>query len=113
MSELRIEVAQREECGFVVLVPRGRLDAVQTPRFDEILRQLLGSGSVRIVIDCAQVSYVSSAGLRSFLALAKRVKTQGGCCRFAALNAPVREVFELSGFLAVLEVHESVEDALQ
>lgn len=113
MSERRIEVTQHEECGFVVLVPRGRLDAVQTPHFDEILRRLVGRGSVRIVIDCAQVSYASSAGLRSFLALAKRVKTQGGCCRFAALNAPLREIFELSGFLAVLEVHESVEVALK
>lgn len=113
MSERRIEVAHREECGFIVLVPRGRLDAVQTPHFEEALRQLVGSGSVRIVIDCAQVSYASSAGLRSFLALAKRVKTRGGCCRFAALTVSLREVFELSGFLAVLEVHESVEAALE
>ncbi|PAW63936.1 MAG: hypothetical protein B9S36_03710 [Verrucomicrobiia bacterium Tous-C2TDCM] len=113
MTERLIEVARREETGFVVVVLRGSLGAVETPQFEQVARQLVSSGSVRLIIDCSQVSFATSAGLRAFLALAKRVKTQNGCCRFAALTSSLREIFEISGFFTILEVHDSVEAALQ
>lgn len=113
MSERHMNFAQHEDGGFVVFTPQGKLDAVQTPHFEQAVRRSLESGSARIIIDCAQVSYASSAGLRAFLALAKRAKTQGGDCRFATLNSLLREIFEMSGFFGVLDVYETVEAALK
>lgn len=113
MPERHMEFAHREDRGFVVFAPQGKLDAVQTPHFEQAVRKLLEGGSVCIIIDCAQVSYASSAGLRAFLALAKRVRSQGGDCRFATLNSVLRETFEISGFFGVLDVYETVESALK
>ena len=113
MSEPRLAVTHRTEGEFLVIIPRGRLDTSATSRFEDALGQLLAGETVRIILDCSAVSYASSAGLRVFLALAKRMKKAGGCCRFAALTAPLMELFEISGFVSVLEIHESVEEALR
>ncbi|HEX3730050.1 MAG TPA: STAS domain-containing protein, partial [Opitutaceae bacterium] len=55
--------------------------------------------------DCAQLHYVSSAGLRVFLSAAKKAKVAGGRAAFAALTPIVQEIFELSGFTGILEIH--------
>jgi len=68
---------------------------------------LLAGGARKVVLDCAALTYVSSAGLRVFLGGAKKLKTAGGRVAFAALTPAVHEVFELSGFLEVLAVHPS------
>jgi len=112
-SKTHISVSHRTEGAFLVVIPHGRLDAAETPVFENVLATLLQGGPARVVVDCAGVSYASSAGLRVFLSLAKRTKTAGGCCRFARLSEPLRELFEISGFISVLEIHEALESAVQ
>lgn len=88
-----------------VLALSGRLDGLASPALEQKVEALLASGVRTVVLDCAKLDYVSSAGLRVFLTSAKKLKAAGGKAAFAALSPGVREVFELSGFLAVLEVH--------
>ena len=57
------------------------------------------------------LDYISSAGLRVFLATARLMQSAGGHCGFAALSPQVRDVFRLSGFLELFEIHPTVADA--
>ncbi|MEI7865145.1 MAG: STAS domain-containing protein [Chthoniobacterales bacterium] len=107
-----MEITHRQEGEFLVVAPVGRLDALVSERLEETVKQLLPDGSGSIVFDCSGVSYASSATLRVFLATAKRAKTQGVRCRFAKLTKPLQDLFDLSGFTDVLEVHETLESAL-
>lgn len=88
-----------------VLALSGRLDGLATPALDQKIDVLVASGVRSVVFDCSALNYVSSAGLRSFLTAAKKLKAAGGRCSFAALTPAVNEVFELSGFLTVLAIY--------
>lgn len=90
-----------------VLALSGRLDGLASPALEQKVDALVASGVRAVVFDCSALVYVSSAGLRAFLTSAKKLKAAGGKASFAALTPPVQEVFELSGFLSVLEVHPS------
>ncbi len=95
----------------VVLAMDGKLDGFSAPTLETQVTRLLSDGIKRIVFDCSGLDYISSAGLRVFLATAKHLQTACGRCAFAALSAAVRETFRLSGFLELLEIHNSVADA--
>jgi anti-anti-sigma factor len=106
-----MEITESVLHGTPFLVLRGRLDGLTAPAVEEKVATLLSSGATRLVFDCSGIEYASSAGLRVFLSAAKKLKTAGGRCGFAALTPPLREIFEISGFLDVLEIHDNVESA--
>jgi anti-anti-sigma factor len=107
-----MQLTHRQEGDFVVISPAGRLDALASHQLEETINNLLADVSNSIVFHCVEVSYASSATLRVFLAAAKRAKTRGVRCRFAELNKPLQELFEVSGFIGVLDVHETLDSAL-
>ena len=106
-----MEISDSSANGITVLKLSGRLDGTAAPQLEKKLAEVIAAGSDRLVFDCSGVEYASSAGLRVFLLAAKHLKTRGGRCGFAALPPNLREVFTLSGFLEVLEVHETVDQA--
>jgi len=100
-----MEITENKLNSATVLALTGRLDGLASPALEKKIDALLAAGNRTLVLDCARLDYVSSAGLRVFLTTAKKTKAAGGKAAFAALTPGVREIFELSGFLAVLEVH--------
>jgi anti-anti-sigma factor len=95
-----------------VLSITGRMDAVTAPEIEKGLLALVDGGEKRLVIDLKDLEYVSSAGLRSLLTLAKRVKEKEGNLVFANLQGQVTEVFRVVGFYALFTICDSVTDAL-
>ena len=69
--------------GAVVARLRGRLDALESPTFEGLLAQRMDDGDGRLVLDFSAVDYISSAGLRSLLALARRAEPEMGEWWFA------------------------------
>jgi anti-anti-sigma factor len=90
-----------------VLTLSGRLDGLTSPILEKKVAALLAAGTRQLVFDCGQLLYASSAGLRVFLATAKKLKLAGGQAAFAALTPAVHEVFELSGFTGVFKVEST------
>ena len=95
----------------VVLTLSGKLDGFSAPALEAQISRILSESVKRIVFDCSGMEYISSAGLRVFLATAKQLQTAGGRCGFAALSPEVRNIFRLSNFLELLEIHTTVADA--
>ena len=82
----------------VVVELGGRMDAASAPEAEHKLMELIGRGETRLVLDLADLEYVSSAGLRVFLLVAKRLRAARGRLALAAARDAIREVFELAGF---------------
>ena len=97
---------------FVVLAATGRMDAITAPRFETECARQMEAGEKRLVVDMAGLEYISSAGLRSILAAAKKLKAQGGDLAFCCLSGIVAEVFAVSGFAKLLPVLATREEAL-
>jgi anti-anti-sigma factor len=91
-----------------LVIPEGRLDFGAATGFQAQLEQLLAgtrTTPATVIIDCAGLDYVSSAGLRVFLLAARGSQRAGLGFAVCALQPAVREVFELSGFNRVIPVH--------
>lgn len=80
----------------------GRLNTATVAEFD---RKFTASGATLVVLDFAELEYVSSAGLRSILSAFKRVKAAGGDLVVAAAKPAVVEAFDISGFRALIPMH--------
>lgn len=83
---------------------KGRLDSVTSSGLEKSLQPLFEAASTRTLVDFSALSYVSSAGLRVILMAAKRAKQSQGKLVLCGLLPHVREVFEISGFLKILDV---------
>ena len=80
----------------------GRLDAAGAPELEAQGKMILLEGSKRLLLDLAGVEYISSAGLRSLLVLAKTAKAAGGALALCGLAPAVRETMTISGFDHIL-----------
>ena len=105
---------QLQESGQACIVSvSGKLDALSAGDYEKAVSQLIADGKTRLVVDFAQLSYISSAGLRVLLSTAKQLKPKGGEALFANLQDGVRDVFEMTGFSSILGIHPSVKAALE
>jgi anti-sigma B factor antagonist len=89
---------KRTDNGTVQL--RGRFDAAQVADAKEILGRVDDS----CVVDFAELSYISSAGLGLLFATQKRLVDRGRALTLANLNPHIREVFRIAGFDTIFEV---------
>ena len=97
-------INESNEGGVVVVSPQGRIDSTSSATLDHHLQALAAAGKTRVVIDFSGVDYISSAGLRVMLSLAKRARDQKGRVALFGMNDSVRQVFELAGFVALFTI---------
>lgn len=98
---------------FWVVVAKGRMDAVTAPEFEKECNAAMDNGENTFLADLGGLEYISSAGLRSILTTAKKLKASGGSISFCNLSGMVKEVFTISGFNAMFKMYDSVENALE
>ncbi len=87
----------RPEGPAAVVSLQGRLDGNTSEQLAAFLGQHLGPDARVVVLDCAALHYVSSAGLRELLKLAKQVHRHGAKPALVALNPRVAETIEITG----------------
>ncbi len=95
-----------------VVVLTGKLDTVTAPAFEKRIRDVIGTGAVRLVLDLSAIDYISSAGLRGLLVMSKLLKEKQGKACLVGVKGNVRSVFEMSGFLTFFRDEETVEAAM-
>jgi anti-anti-sigma factor len=95
-----------------VVTAKGRLDGGASAAFAERVGGLITSPNPKLLIDFAGVDFVTSAGLRALLQLVKKVKAAGGSFALCAVQDPVREVLDITGFTGMFSVHAARADAL-
>lgn len=108
-----MEIRATEQDGIDILALAGRMDATTTPEFESAARALLAQGKNRVIVDMADLEYISSAGLRGILGLVKSIKAASGRLAVCSLQPMAAEVFRISGFNAMLTVCGSREEALR
>ena len=82
----------------------GRLDTPASIELAEQFDILAGKAGGTVVLDCSQLEYISSSGLRLFLTLRKAAATKGGKVIVRGINSDVRSVFMITGFLNLFEI---------
>lgn len=86
--------------GILNVTLEGRLDTTTAPKFDDFLTQNLMCVNT-LIIDCKNLEYISSAGLRVLLTAHKKMK---GGLKLLNVQELVMEVFEITGFADILVI---------
>jgi len=82
----------------------GRIDTTTADQFFAEISPLMKVAGANITIDCSNMSYTSSQGLRIFLMLQKSVKANGGNLVLTGMQPSVKEVFDITGFSYIITI---------
>jgi anti-anti-sigma factor len=99
-----MDIAQERDGDVVLVRLSGRLDSAAAPVAEERLSAALVDDPPRLAIDMSGLTYISSAGLRVLLVLAKKVQQQKGRMALGGLVGNVLEVFAVSGFDTIFTI---------
>ena len=108
-----MQIKSENDRGYVVISVSGRLDAVQSLDFEKYCVNLIELGNTKLILNFATLEYISSAGLRSILTIAKKLRACSGSLALSNLTGFVEEVISISGFDSFLAIYESVDKAIQ
>ena len=86
----------------VTLEITGRLDTTTAPNLESVINEI-PEDTKELIFDMSGVEYISSAGIRVLLGAYKKMNTNQGIMRIEKANDMVREVFEMTGLLELLE----------
>lgn len=107
-----MEFAHESAGDVVVAKLAGRLDSQSAPSAEEQLTRLVESDAPRLAIDLTNLDYISSAGLRVLLLVARKVQQAHGKLALFGLAPGVREVFSISGFDTIFTVRDDAAAAI-
>lgn len=98
--------------GALVALVSGRLDSTAAQDFQEELVTALETPAARLLLDLAEVAFVSSAGLRVLLYISKQQKARGASVELCGASPEVLQVVRMSGFDRFLPLHPTAAAAL-
>ena len=107
-----MEIATRTHNDVTLVTVVGSLDSNSSPKAQQTLDGILSDGARKLVVDLTALDYISSAGLRVLLVVAKRVQQASGKVVLFGLVPNVREIFAVSGFDRIFTVAEDAAAAL-
>lgn len=99
---MEISINKQGEKTFVTL--NGRLDTTNATQFQNDITPLMEDENPDIEMDCTNMEYTSSQGLRLFLMLQKTVSSKGGKLVMKNMRPAVREVFDITGFSRIINI---------
>lgn len=88
----------------ITAIVSGRLDTLSAPQFESDIRPLHEGASSDVTLDCKGLEYISSSGLRVFLALLKDVKAKGGSLTLRHVNDEIANIFKITGFAKLFTI---------
>ena len=110
MADLSIEV---RDAGYVaVVLPAGFINAHTVRDFECALERLVTERRYTILLNCKDLSYISSAGLGAIMGLIETVRENGGDILLSNLQENVYAIFDTLGFTQLYRVFPSEDEAL-
>ena len=96
----------KNENGRQTVYFEGRLDTAAAPQANIDVQPVMDNTESDIILDCSQLQYISSSGLRIFLSILKNAKSKGHYVYIRGINADITKVFKMTGFFNLFEFLE-------
>ena len=110
MAELLVESRQLDEV--TLIYPRGFINAHTVRLFEGEIQKALRENRFKIVVNCAGLAYIASAGLGAIMGSIEEIRENGGDLRLAGLNDTVANIFEILGFNHLYRIFPSELEAV-
>lgn len=97
--EIKIQIREKEVLSQFI----GRLDTAASVQAAADMEPLMDNADKTIKIDCSQLEFISSSGLRLFLSLRKQSIARGGKVVISGMTPEIKQVFTITGFFSLFE----------
>ncbi|MXX12582.1 MAG: STAS domain-containing protein, partial [Gemmatimonadetes bacterium] len=87
-----MDIKWERKDGVLIAMPSGSIDSISAPELQSVLESGIDPEEHALILDCEQVSFISSAGIRIFLIFAREFKASGKQFGVCALSDPIRKV---------------------
>lgn len=111
MSEFRVLL--REQPPVSVLELKGYLDAHTASELESAFEKLLKDQKHNIIVNCKDLTYISSAGLGVFMAYIEEVRKNQGDIKLTNMSPKIFNVFDLLGFPLLYEIFQDESEAMK
>ena len=108
-----MQIEHRQVDGVTVALISGRLDSAVADDVTAQLDRLVNAGATRLVVNLKDVSYISSAGLRSIFVAAKLTRSLNGDMRLCEPNPLVSKILDASGFANLIKIDTEERQSLE
>jgi len=98
---------------YLVVGLQGRLDTIQADAVEKTMLEILDQEHTRIILDCKEMDYISSSGLRILLIVQKRMLAVSGTLKLCNLQPSIQEIFDISGFSMIFTILPDLKTALK
>ena len=96
----------------LLLQAEGRINVLTADGFHGDTLQAISGSTHDVIIDATEVTYLSTAGLRAFLIVSRRLATSNRSLHVCNLKPYIHEVFQIIGFDKVIPIHPDLDSAL-
>ena len=96
----------------LLLRAQGRINVLTADGFHDEILKVIARSRYDVIIDASDVTYLSTAGLRAFLALSRRLAIANRSLHVCNLKPYIFEVFKIIGFDNVIPLHPDLDSAL-
>ncbi len=111
---MNIEIKVPEERKDVTIVYlKGRLDVHLSAEIETELNKIIDEGKNKLLLSLKDVEYLSSSGLRVFIATSRKLKEKNGELKLMKLNETAKKIFKIVELIDMFDIYESEEDALK
>ncbi len=107
---MEIKVSQLND--YTVVSIHGRVDTMTAGDFENKILEILDGGVKKLLLDCSELAYISSSGLRVFLVAQKKMMVTGGTLKLCCLKPEIKEIFDISGFSSIFSIFPDTEKAI-
>ena len=108
--DITVQIKDNKDGAFTINA-KGRIDSETYQEFEKLIEPVFSKNAKNVLLDMAQVNYISSAGLGAVFNLMKRLRERGGDLLLCKLQPPTRRVFEIIKALPTENIFDSKEAA--
>ena len=107
-----MDIVEERSGSFLVVKVAGSLDTTSFGKLESWFHTQFAAGERRFVFDLSDLEYISSAGLRVFAVVLKKVRAENGTLLLCSLRDQVKKVFDIAGFSAYFQFFPSLQEVL-
>lgn len=107
-----MKITTEKTDGGLIIHLEGRLDSITAGEFEKEVMPLIQQFTLNVLIDFGKLNYISSAGLRSLIIIAKELKKIKKTLALCCLNETIKEVFSISELDTIISIFPTIEDGL-
>lgn len=111
---MSVEVKPVEGASDIVIINlKGRLDVHYSSEVEEEINKLIQEGKKKLIISLNDIEYLSSSGLRIFIAVSRKLREVGGQLKLIKLNETAKKIFKIVELIDMFDIYESEDDAVK